>query len=54
MGWLRRNLLMLMFVVLIALQAGIWVTLLGIRSDLLQWACGTRIYPCKVVVMPDR
>lgn len=54
MEWVRRNLLVLMFAVLIALQAGILVTLIGMRADLLQWACGTRVYPCKVVLMPDR
>lgn len=54
MGWIRRNLLVILFGTLIALQVGIWITLLDISHTIERWGCGSRTYPCKVIVVPDR
>jgi hypothetical protein len=51
--FLRRNLMLILFCVLIIGQILIWRTLVSIRDNYDWYACGTRSIPCKVVVIPD-
>jgi hypothetical protein len=53
-GFVRRNLLNILFLILILLQAMTWQAVSSLERIVDHYSCGTYSYPCRVVVQPDR
>jgi hypothetical protein len=54
MAWVRRNLLLILFGLLIVGQVLTWRAIVGMADNIDHFGCGTRTIPCKVIVLPDR
>jgi hypothetical protein len=54
MDWLRRNLLLLLFICLIAAQFMTWKAIRSIGDTIDNYYnCGNRSLPCRVIVVPE-
>src|ERR1700730_9978791 len=49
-----RNLFVTLVVIVIMLQAIIWLAVRSLEDTLLFYRCGSRDYPCNVVIQPSR
>jgi hypothetical protein len=54
MGWLRRNLLLLLFICLIAAQVMTWLAIRAIGENIDNYICGNRSLPCRVIIVPQQ
>lgn len=52
--FVRRNLVLILFMGLIGGQLLTWRSLASIQENVDHYACGTYSHPCRVIIVPDR